>query len=62
MGALEMMRLRPAADIVCIGKYTALVLRDTVGERHSPDALKPAELKLLSGTRWRSMVVPFALN
>jgi hypothetical protein len=39
-----------------------LVLRETAGERHSPDALKPAELEPLSGTCWRLMVMPSALN
>jgi hypothetical protein len=29
---------------------------------HSPDALKPAELELLSGTRWRLMIMPSALK
>jgi len=29
---------------------------------HSPDALKPAELEFLSGTRWRLMVMPSALK
>jgi hypothetical protein len=33
---------------------------DHIGD--SPDALKPAELELLSGPRWRLMVMPSALN
>ena len=39
-----------------------LVLRETAGERHSPDALKPAELEPLGGARWRLMVMSFGFN
>jgi hypothetical protein len=38
------------------------VLREIAGERRSSDALKTAELEPLSGTRWRLMVMPSALN
>jgi hypothetical protein len=49
---------RATASIASFDKWTALVLR----EGYSANALKPAELELLSGTSRRLMVMLSALN